>query len=363
MTIGTYGFAFNYFPYDMGMYVVIAIIGILFNSTSFNYTPNKIWWAVLIYTLLVNLINSFNIPNFVFSLATTILMVFYLGKNPKNNLSLLLNCFCIASLSLSVIYLLNFDKFLKTYDAVNNMERSGWTDPNYLSCIIGMGVVTALYLLLSARKSSVYAKLFWTATLAISFISQVLLASRGGILAVSLPCAILVFMTKTKVQYKILIIIGLIIFLIWLYQNSYFELLSYRMEHDEGGGSGRTDIWINKLIDYSHLNPFEQLFGVGYERSIAMGGSASGTAFHNDYIAVLCQYGVTGFLGFLYFLISPFLKASKSRKIPVSAFIIYIVVACLTLEPFTAGRLTYFGFYLMIIVLVNSIKSIRTQTI
>mgnify|MGYP003308199786 CR=1 FL=1 len=65
-------------------------------------------------------------------------------RDGVNLVNSMLYCFIFTSLAISLIYLLNYDQFLASYNANDRMERSGWTDPNYLSCIIGMGsIVTA----------------------------------------------------------------------------------------------------------------------------------------------------------------------------------------------------------------------------
>ena len=38
----------------------------------------------------------------------------------------------------------------------------------------------------------------------------------------------------------------IVVFVVWLYDNAYFELIENRIANDSGGRSGRTDIWINK---------------------------------------------------------------------------------------------------------------------
>lgn len=354
MTVGTYGFAYNFFPYDMVMYVIIAALGLMFTVGVKPFIPGKIFIFILIYVLVVDLANSQVVTTFSFSLATTMLMVLYMSKDKEFNARLLLNCFCVSSLTLALIYLLNYEKFLFQYNHDGGeLERSGWTDANYLSCIIGMGVITALYLLLSTHNSKLWQKVFWISTLAIAFVSQVIMASRGGLLSVAASSVILIFMTHAKIRYKVLATLAIAAFVIWLFQNDYFELMIYRIEHDDGTGSGRSEIWEDKLESFWLLNPIQLLFGVGYEKGNAMGGGGP-LGFHNDFVAILCEYGFIGLILFLYILIRPLIGVRREERFPLIAFLVYIVATCMTLEPFTAGRLTYFGFYLMIAVLANA---------
>lgn len=354
MTVGTYGFAYNFFPYEMYLYVVISVIGIIFSGKRCYYKSSWILLLFLLISVCVNVINSFTITNFDFSLATTMLFVVYLGKDKEINSLLLLNAFCIASLSLSAIFLLNYERFLTTYNEMDDMVRSGWTDPNYLSCIIGMGVLTALYQLLDSKQGNLLLKAFWCTTIVTSFMSQVLLASRGGLLAVGISSIVLIYMTKVKIVYKVLMTLMILAFIVWLYNNSYFELLAYRVEQDDGSGSGRMDIWYDKLDGFMQFNPLEMIFGVGSERSFMLGVSGgSGVGFHNDYLAMLCAYGVYGLCVFLYLLYYPIKVTDRKYRFTTIAFIAYLALTCATLEPFTAGRLTYFGFFLMVLVFAN----------
>lgn len=286
-------------------------------------------------------------------------MIYYLGKERQYNLRLLLNCFCVASLCLALIYLLNYEKFLTDYRGASGMERSGWTDPNYLSCIIGMGIVSAFYQLLTVSQKNLIQIFLWLLTIGITFIAQVLMASRGGLLSVSVSCMILIFLTDTKFKHKLFFALLIMLFIYWMYQNNYFELLEYRIQHDSGTGSGRTEIWARKYADFSNENLSNILFGVGYDRSLLLGGYSNGVAFHNDFLAILCQYGVFGFGLFMYLLIRPFYNLKRKELITIFSMIIYIILTCMTLEPFSAGRLTYFGFYLMILVLANALRSKR----
>lgn len=363
MTIGTYGFAYNFFPYMMGMYVIIIIVGMFIGKQNRYFNAPLCYIFALLYFLFVELFNTFTINNFIFCFAITLMMIYYLGRDRQLNLFLLLNCFCVAAISLSLIYLLNYEKFLADYMKVDEMKRSGWTDPNYLSCIVGMGVVTAVYQLLTVKNAFIGLKAFWLATISFTLIAQVLMASRGGLLSVGAACTVLIFMTKTKFSYKMAFLLAIAVFIVWMYRNSYFALLEYRIMHDSGTGSGRTEVWMRKLNDFSNGGFLQALFGVGSYNSYFMGGYANGFGFHNDFIAVLCQYGYIGFVVFVSMLLRPFYKLKKEGFYPVFAMVIYIVLTCLTLEPFTAGRLTYFGFYLMVLVMANSLRTEKTTVL
>lgn len=356
MTIGTYGYAYNFFPYAQSLYIAFPLAAILLG----NFNRNKrfpLSVAILIFfTCIINIVYSWNLPDFDYSLIVVSLLSMFIIQRNSEGENLLLNCFCIISISLSLIYLLNFDRFVSSYNETDGIERAGWTDPNYLSTIIGMGVITSLIQLFNAKKSGVISNLIYVFVILVSLSAQILLASRGGLLAVCTSSMILLMLTKSKPIYKILIILILGIFIFYLYNNDYFRLLEYRISHDSGNGSGRTEIWSKKISDFFSLNFIQLIFGIGYEKSLLLGGYGykGGYGFHNDFVAILCNYGIIGLITFVGALIYPIKKAWKQKRLLVFPLVCYLAVTCMTLEPISAGRLTYFGFYLLILVFSNT---------
>ena len=344
-TIGLNGFAYSVFPYMMYIYLIISLFGI-FISRNNNFNINPLFLFVFGYILIVNYFNSFTIPNIVYSLGIIICLGFYLNKKSYKTLFF---CFCIISLFLSLIYLLNYETFVHEYGPGDEeLERAGWTDPNYFSCIIGMGVVSSFYLLISSKKSKMIEKTFWIITICLSILVQILMASRGGVIAVSSSIIFLILTSNKNWYLKILIIALSGLYIYWIYNNGYFELLEYRFENDSGGGSNRTFIWEERLNEFNNFNFLEFLFGVGYERSYTLGSIFLGSGFHNDFIAILCQYGILGLFIFIYILVLPIIKCHQKLRFGIIGLIIYLTATCLTLEPITSGRLVYFGFYFMI---------------
>lgn len=61
------------------------------------------------------------------------------------------------ALAISFIYLTNYKDFLVIYSRVDSgVERGGWSDPNYLGCTVGMGVMAALVLLMNRATSNFF---------------------------------------------------------------------------------------------------------------------------------------------------------------------------------------------------------------
>lgn len=351
MTVGTYGFAYSYFPYMMGIYMIISIIFLIFSNNKIqDIRIPKIYVFIVVYIGLINIADSGKPQEIFYSIVTILAASYCTSINIEDARQKMLIAFTVISISLSAVYLLNYENFIETYNANDGMERSGWTDPNYLSCIIGMGIVSSMIILLKKERQNLLIKLYCALVIVLSLLVQLLLASRGGLLCVISSLIVLIVLSKVKIQYKALTFIVLVFFLIWAYSNNYFELLAYRIANDTGG-SGRFVIWTNKLNEFYNLkNPFKWIFGIGYESAYGMASKSTGIGFHNDFLSILCGYGLIGLILFVYLMIiRPIKQSSKSTRPIVISLVIYLALACMTLEPLSAGRLTYFGLFALIV--------------
>lgn len=264
----------------------------------------------------------------------------------RESIPLLINTFCLISLLSSLLFLINYQTFIVQYNSIG-LERSGWTDPNYFSCILGMGAVSALIQLMRRESVNALVRLFWIATFIVSVVSQVLLASRGGILAVTVASLVALLFVKIKTKYKLFIFILAIVLVFFMYNNGYFELLEYRIQEDSGG-SARLEIWSKKLDSFFNSdNFFDWIFGYGYDGGLRLGyGHPVGV--HNDYVAMTVEYGFIG-LGFLLWsFIRPYKEAAAKYKSLILSLVVYLAAVCLTLEPLTQGNFAYMSFYLVI---------------
>ena len=351
MTIGTYGYAYSYFPYMMVNYAVIALITAFLSNKLFYAKFSPFWIGTLLYIGLIDVVDNGTLADLFYSLLTvSIGFILTNNSDSKKNRRIILISFTVISFSLSLQYLLNYDLFLQSYNAGDGIERAGWTDPNYLSCIIGMGVLSAVILLSGGDDIRLLLKIYCVSVIIVSIISQVLLASRGGLLCTSISLMIIILFSKAKNYIKAFAFIFAVAFIIWLYNNNYFDLLLYRMEEDTMG-SGRLEIWSSKLTAFvNEYTPISWIFGIGQKSAYNLASSSSGVGFHNDFIAVLCSYGLVGFSLFIYIMfVYPFKISGQSYRVQVLSIVIYLAVACLTLEPFTAGRITYLCFYILVL--------------
>ena len=347
-------FAYGYLPYDMFSYAMISIVvlaaTVLIHRNSV-IKVNPFFLMLFLYVIIINVVFSGNPQEISYCILSISCGAMIINSDSNQRISNMLTCFSVVSLALSFIYLTNFETFLQSYNAADDIERAGWTDPNYLSCIVGMGVVTSLVQLFRNKHASLYSRLFWIVTIIISLMSQLLMASRGGILSVIVSTLILLIFADVKAKYKIIITLLLVGVLIWLYSNNYFELLEYRIANDSSGGSGRTGLWKMKLSAFSNeSNILNLIFGFGHTGALQLAFGNQEFGFHNDYLAILCSYGVVGFFMMLYLMFRlPFKNTTKTSRPIVASFVVYLALVCMTLEPLASGRLTYFAFYYLIL--------------
>lgn len=357
MAIGTNHFAFTFFPYDMNYYPVLAAMGLLLvKQKAIKSTPP---YCLLVFSFLiffVDIITAVRIESVFYSFLTLILLSCYLNKFDDSQKVFFANMLCVMALIISYVYLTNYKNFLTDYAGPSSgLKRGGWSDPNYLACTIGAGVMASLTQVLDYKKVKVYYRWLFVFTIGVSVIAMVVMASRGALLSLSLGTISLILMSNTNKKVKVQVITCIVLFVIYLMNSSYVDLLEYRLETESGdGGNGRFDIWKFKIdAFFGEGNILNLLFGYGYNGSLYLGGRGY-WAIHNDFVALLCDYGLIGLSLFLYMLYYPIKIANSNSKMKVFALLLYLVLCCCSLEPFSAGRLPFFGYYLFILCVAKS---------
>ena len=238
------------------------------------------------------------------------------------------------------------------------MERSGWADPNYFGMALGMGTIVGMIKMFSVewKGLSIVEKVVYITAVLSSMPALALNASRGAMLSVIVGFVALLYFSKAKLGYKIMLtfIAGLVV--VYLYTNQYFDLLEYRIMNDEGTGSGRTNIWSAKLSAFVEGNPLKIIFGYGHVGGANIGGVHIG--FHNDYIGFLVDYGIIGLGMLIYMLYYPIKIMPKGsyEKPSVIVLIVYLAMSFVTLEPLLTGIMGYFSFYMYALLLAKSSK-------
>lgn len=356
-TITNYNFMYSYMPYEVYQYDLLIAIGLILGyrkDSPYQVKLPKFLYLWLILISVVNLITYSEITYLSYSILGLMLLWQFIKFGDRDQLQLMSLGFVVTGVVLSASFLIFGKDYMQAYYGGGGFERGGWTDPNYFGCAVGMGIVASGIELFQNRTSKLL-KIGYIVAIWVMLTCLAMNASRGSLLSVSASCAVLVSMTQIKPLYKVLGVIVVLGAIYLLDDMGYFELLRYRIETDQNGGSGRTRIWANKLNRFFvDANLFNYIFGMGLEggRALALDTHIS-TGFHNDYLAMFCEYGCLGFALFIKWLVYPF-KAAFQNKGVVLSVIVYIAVCGMTLEPIAAGRFTYFIFWLYAIMLAFS---------
>lgn len=287
-----------------------------------------------------------------------ILIVFMLSGflNDEDSLNLFSYSFVLISLVLSTVFLLNYQEFMNSYiRGVVAMERSGWMNPNMLGASIGCGLVFALSNFLKVIKSSKLLSLVLLIVIGISFVSLVLLASRGALLSALGACLFIIFLQRSiPLKYKLLAVLFLLGIVYYSYISGYFELLEFRTQTEgstESGGN-RIPIWTSKFNAFGNLDSFSTLFGIGQLDTISLGSHKIRT--HNDFVTALIAYGYVGL--FLFGILLARLIA-RSVKFKVFAqtlpFFTLLLIESNVLEPIFRGYLLFLMLFLYIAISIS----------
>ena len=356
MSITSYGYAYSYLPTMLYLYAIIMVVALFVGSTKVkqHLTVPPILVFTFVYVTIINFMSGSGIEDITYS--TFIIIVFLLLTDKKINTEFNVLCFAfsVVSLALSLFFATTFENYAVSYVGGTDMERGGWTDPNYFGMVVGMGTVASLIQFSRGKEIPLVLKLYYVAVILVSLVVLIVNASRGAILAVGIASLIILLSSRTKVIYKILATSLIVVFGIYLYNSGYFDLLIYRsMDETASTGGGRTTIWLYKLDKFfTDGNVMNWMVGYGYDGGLKIGNKLMG--FHNDYVAFLVEFGFVGLFAFLYILFSPLKNIRRLPKYYRTALlsaVIYLALTGASLEPLTAGRFPYWAFYFMILVL------------
>lgn len=351
-TVTNYNFSYSYMPYEVYQYDILIALGLVLGYHDKLFTNLKVPIFLYVWLISVTIIDIFwslKINYLSYSILGIILLWPYMNFGNADFLKMMSLSVIVTGTVLASSYLLFASRYAEAYTGGGGFEREGWTDPNYFGCAVGMGIIAAGVEIVQNRYNLLM-KLIFGFTILIMFACLAINASRGAISAVGASCLILILVARIKIQYKVLFALMIVAMSIYFNDLGYFDLLKYRIEHDANGGSGRTTIWITKIETFfSYENPFpyiSYLLGLGLEggRNLAQERLVH-TGFHNDFIAFLCEYGFIGLFIFIKWLWYP-ISIATSNKLLVSAVIVYLIMCSMTLEPITAGRFSYFIFWL-----------------
>ena len=247
-----------------------------------------------------------------------------------------------------------YDKFLYTWNIKEGIERSGWKDPNYFSTFMNVGFMLSLSYLLGILKSNLFLlkKIILVISCLVITIATVLTASRTGFISLAFIFIFSLFLSKSNIKIVLLCLAIVSIAVIILFSHGVFDTLLYRL-FEQGNfntGGDRTTIWIRTLDEFNLQNFICQLFGKGYWHRANLNG---GLETHNEFIAILADYGYFGISIFLWLIASMFcLKKGPSSRIRNIASFNYLL-SVVTLSPF---QFVNIGF---LVIWILSIKKLR----
>lgn len=316
---------YGYIPQTWSFYLLISIVLCLFNIKVLG-EKNRYLIGCAIYVFLVDLFNLVFFSEF-FLLIIFVLLLNKIEMDDKA-INLFLFSFVFLSIILSIYYFLFADKFEISYD-ITDLSRSTWVDPNYFGILLGCGVIISLAFLMKVVTYKSVNRIYFFIFLLCFILSMaviILQASRGAISSIFSSFFIMfAFSKRIDLKHKILFLFFVVLFVFVMYHMGYLDLLFLRIESDSSG-SGRIDIWNEKLSNALDNNFF--LIGGGYQNAVEVLPKCDP---HNDYLALFLDYGVCGVLFYIIFLV----KMVRTKNILLCSFAVYCFFASLTISPVT----------------------------
>ena len=324
---------FGYIPQSWNIYCWLTLIIALFHSilykkkSLFKFSNPQI--LLFFFLFFVDLFNyQLFSPLLTFSLT---LFVLYNSINDRLALNLAMFSFVLLTITLSIYYFIFAQEFMMSYYG-SDVERATWVDPNYFGVVLGCGIVFSggyLFSAIPAKISNFYRIVFVTCII-LGFLVITLQASRGAMLAIAGALVIQLLFSKVKWYIKFISILLSAIGIVYLFQSDYFTLLIDRTLNDDGGGSGRAEIWASKLEHWSES--FWNLFGTGYAGVVTKFRPVN-TDCHNEFISTVISYGIIG----IAVMLGAFLKVMIIRRNRAFLWsgLAFLCIAFMTLSPFT----------------------------
>lgn len=346
--LGTFGISCSYMPTEKWIYLLIIVAStfLVYSRLKSCQRPPAIFIVFCLYVCIIDFIQGEELVNIDYCLLIVLFSFYFVSKNGYEKNSYML-AFMIVTIILSLFF---FTYGQSSAVEVSETGRRSWIDPNYFGNVCGMGVVLAYNIVLNKLAPTRFINRIAMFTVPLGMLLLIMNASRGAFLSMGVSIVIITIFSKVKFKQKIMIAIFVTLGIIIMYSFGAFDLLTERLMDEDDTGNGRTLIWEAKMLGYMNGETYEQIFGIGYTKGfyLAMPG---GYGFHNDYLALLVDYGVVGLILFFCIIAYPLkLVANIPTKRPiVFSLLAFILICSMTLEPFTYGILTYWYFYMLIV--------------
>lgn len=326
------------------LYYVIIVVGVyLLYHKKGHFVIRAI--PFFLYFLIIALIN-FDVDESLAWFFMIILMIDMIKGD--EDLELIFIAFIVISLFLSVLFFTHYSEFLSHYGKYDSdLERSGWINPNSFGAAIGAGGVLSVAYITRIIKiaNNKFLYIVCVITSGLSLIAVSLNASRGAFFAFVIPSIMMLLFSRTPMWVKVIVGFFVLLFTIWLYKNSVFDLITMRLGEDSVDSAGnRTFVWQSKLLLFlQEGNIFYWLFGMGQTNCLYLGFYFS---THNDFVTALIAYGVIGFILFSYVVVFyPIKVMSKHKNWSIAILLLFVVFECFVLEPFFRGKLIVMMYY------------------
>lgn len=171
------------------------------------------------------------------------------------------------------------------------------SDPNYFA----MSLIVPFFIAYNLIYKKGWYKLLSMITVGVIGYAVLLLASRGGILAIFCGVVISLFINK---KYKVLLFF--VVTVAYILSMVAQELERFSFDHImERGGAGRTNIWMvavemikDNFINGVGLNNFTKRYNE--YAAMSSSGFSEGTyrAVHNGYLEIFCELGIVGLIAY-----------------------------------------------------------------
>lgn len=162
--------------------------------------------SFVILALLALFVDLFNFENTIFSykLFAVILASLFISKSDEDTLKFVTITIILISLVLGLEFITMGNKFISSVSTIDGeLERKGWTDPNYFGAVIGYGVIASFISLLEWPNMKKRLKWGIYGTLVISLYAILITASRGVFVAIATSlgiffCLVLFVLVKSS---------------------------------------------------------------------------------------------------------------------------------------------------------------------
>ena len=352
--------AYQYLPDSNSAFFYLSVLLVLglFHWKSMRTVDMRVYLPIfifLLYMAVVDLMATESIGKYVVNLFLALFYSFFIGNNRDIEVfsaSLVLVCAFSA-----IYYIVMYDQFLIVWDTANDLQRSGWKDPNYFSTFINTGFLLSLLYLFAVLKSSlfVFSKLNLLVFSIVIPIAVILTASRAGFL--SLAFVLILSLILSRPTFKVFLLVSLfaVVSVVVLYSQGTFDLLLYRLlgEGNMNTGGERTIVWGLAMMNYVRQSFILQIFGGGYWHRTDLTG---GFETHNEFLAVLLDYGAVGLALFLIVLLSMASFRKDVYSLPRNLGIVFCVLSMVSLSPLQYVNIC---FLLMYILCLKKLETVR----